>query len=161
MDKIIILIGFMGSGKSYLGKKAADFFQTEFLDLDLVIEKQQSLSISQIFEKFGEEYFRKLENEMLRKIKIGSIIATGGGIVEQKINRVFFQTQDKYVIWLNPSWETILSRIKNTERPLVSKLTENELLDLWQSRKPFYRECADCIIKNPNLKNLIKAIQSR
>lgn len=142
---MLFLIGFMGSGKTWFGKKLAAKKNLPFYDLDDEIEKKLGMNIPQIFQKYGEEYFRKIESEILLAWNHEGIIATGGGIVEKEENRIFFQQKEIKTIWLNPSWETILERIKSSGRPLVRKFSEKELFELWQKREPLYRECTDVV----------------
>ncbi len=142
---MIFLIGFMGSGKTWFGKKLAAKKNLPFFDLDNEIEKKLGMNVLQIFQKYGEEYFRKIESEILLAWNKEGIIATGGGIVEKEDNRIFLQQKEIKTIWLNPSWETILERIKSSDRPLVKKLTKTELSELWKNREPLYRECADVV----------------
>ena len=142
---MIFLIGFMGSGKTWFGKKLAATRNLPFFDLDDEIEKKFGVNITQIFQKYGEEYFRKVESEILLGWDKEGIIATGGGIVKKEENRFFLQQKEIKTIWLNPSWEIIIERIKSSNRPLVKKLSEQELFELWQKRESLYRECADVV----------------
>jgi len=135
----------MGSGKTWFGKKIAATKNLPFFDLDDEIERKLGVNITQIFQKYGEEYFRKVESEILLGWDKEGIISTGGGIVEKEENRFFLQQKEIKTIWLNPSWEIIIERIKSSNRPLVKKLSEQELFELWQKRESLYRECADVV----------------
>jgi len=79
----IYLIGFMGAGKTTVGKLLAQKLNRPFVDIDDVIEKKADLTIPIMFEKYGEDYFRKLETDTLQRIASdpGNVIATGGGII--------------------------------------------------------------------------------
>ncbi len=139
----IFLIGFMGAGKTYYGKKLSSQKKLPFYDIDDEIEKKLNLSIPKIFQKYGEAHFRKIESEILLSWNKNGIIATGGGIIEKKENRLFLQKKENKTIWLNPSWEILIKRIKSSARPLAGKLTKKELFKLYRKRELLYRECAD------------------
>jgi shikimate kinase len=156
----IFLIGFMGSGKSFLGKKLAVDLGKKFYDLDREIETKEDLSIAQIFQTGGENYFRKQENILLKKWNKPGIIATGGGIVELEENRAILQQDDCITIWLNPSWEKLINNLKNSsDRPLFKQLSEEEFYHLWQKRIPFYKESADIVVNDPDLDKLVRSIK--
>ena len=107
----IFLVGPMGSGKSSLGKKLAKSLGKKFIDSDKEIEKNERKTISEIFEKSGESYFREKEREFLINIpnSLNMVIATGGGIVIDKENRE--KLKENKVIFLNASVERQLSLI--------------------------------------------------
>ena len=125
--KNIVLVGIMGCGKTTCGKYVAQKLQNfELLDTDLEIEKQQNLKVSQIFSQFGENYFRNLEINLVKKIVNDSnkIIATGGGIVENEQNINLFLKYDT-VFYLNTPLEIVKNRIQNdTNRPLANNFKE-------------------------------------
>lgn len=141
-DKIF-LIGFMGVGKTYLGKRVADKLVLNYYDIDLEIEKRVELDVNQIFKEKGEDYFRKIENQILLQWDRSGIISTGGGIIQNSQNRKFLIDETNLVIWLNPSWKKVKSRIINSYRPLVLNRSVDELFELYESRIPYYEECAD------------------
>lgn len=88
----ILLIGFMGAGKTTIGKGLAQRLQKEYVDLDTKIEEHIQLSIAEYFHYYGEKSFRKVESDILRKLSNeDKIIATGGGIVQSAENRQFFK----------------------------------------------------------------------
>ncbi len=147
MKKKIYLVGFMGAGKTFVGKKVAYNLDLPFHDLDNEIEKFAQMSIEEIFLSKGESYFRELESKtLLNSRTISGIIACGGGIIEKKINREYLKKQT--VIWLNPSWEVIYQRIKESNRPLVKKLDYKTLKELFLKREQYYREVASFIVEN-------------
>ncbi|MBK3332199.1 shikimate kinase [Persephonella atlantica] len=138
--KNIYLVGFMGSGKSTVGKLLSEKTGMEFVDIDQLIEKQEKRKISEIFEKEGEGYFRQKEKEMLEKIsnKEGLIISTGGGLGADAENMKKMK-QSGIVIWLDASIETILKRTEgDTERPLL-KQPYQQLKKLYENRKKIYK----------------------
>src|SRR5690625_3582634 len=104
--KPIFLIGFMGSGKSTVGKAISERYHLSFVDLDEYIVKKHGMEITTIFENFGENQFRKMEHEALHEVLLKSIIATGGGIVEQKDN-ISLMKEKGVIIYLYASYDEI------------------------------------------------------
>jgi len=141
----VILIGFMGAGKTYIGNILANHFRLSFVDTDELIEKKSDLSTNEIFLHGGERYFRKLERMVITDLNKEEIVATGAGIIESEINRSWLKEPDNFVIWLNPVWDILLERIKTSDRPKVRSLNPSELHTLWVKRYPLYEECADLI----------------
>ncbi len=118
----IFLIGFMGSGKTTLGRKLAARMNYEFIDLDHKLEQQVELSIAEYFTLFGEDSFRKLESEVLRKTIYpeNAIISTGGGLPCFFDNMDWMKANGK-VVYLNLSPKTLADRLEagKEERPLL------------------------------------------
>lgn len=114
----IFLIGFMGSGKSTIGKKLAEKLDLEFIDTDHQIEQQAKKKIKAIFAEEGEGAFRNIEHQVLTGMPArGYVIATGGGIIEREENRVWLT--NKHVVFLKTNWETIKKRLANDDsRPI-------------------------------------------
>jgi len=146
--KNLILTGFMGTGKTEVGRELARLLTMKLIDIDTEIIKSAKMSINQIFEQFGEQKFRDMETEMIEKVSCEKnvIISTGGGAVLKQENMEALKKTGR-VICLMATPETILRRTSGTsERPLlqVEKPLEkvNELLNF---REPFY-EKADLII---------------
>lgn len=137
----IYLVGFMGCGKSAIGRRLSYFLKMPYYDMDHEIMRQQGMSIPEIFEKFGEAYFRKLETEFLQNFRNEAcIIATGGGVAISKENRKIMR-RTGLVFFLDATFEDIYMRVKNDKnRPIVQKSTKVELLQLYSYRKKFYRE---------------------
>lgn len=141
----VFLVGYMGSGKTSLGKKLAYNLKHEFIDLDASIEEQEGRSISQIFETDGEEYFRKIERLYLHRIlnMEGVVISTGGGTPCHFDN---MEQMNEYgtTIYINTDPKVLINRLKTAKdfRPLIAGKTEDELTDfVFQSlrdRTPFY-----------------------
>lgn len=154
----VYLIGFMASGKSYLGQLIAEKMALEFIDLDKRIEEKFQCEIREIFEKKGEKVFRDIEHHelLLTKSMDNCIISTGGGIVERIENRIFLEKER--VIFLEEHWDIILKRLSGDKtRPKNS--TPELLKKLYQSRLEYYRENAE-ILKSPiNADVLIKLIK--
>jgi shikimate kinase len=162
-SKPIILIGFMGSGKTTIGKILAKKLGRDFIDTDELIEKEAGISISEIFKNYGEGYFRTLEREIISKVleNTNSVIATGGGCVTQEKTRRLLK-ENGVVIWLNVVPETVLARTEDDiTRPLLNKDKENKIYTLLFEREPFYRETAHYEINaNESLGRVISEIES-
>ena len=151
----LILIGLMGVGKSTIGRQLAACMNMTFIDTDHVIESEQALSISGLFEQRGEVAFRRLEKEALKdlvQISTPQVIATGGGMVIQKENRVCMQKHG-LVLWLNVEPEAIYQRLRhNKSRPLLQQTDAlQKLQDLYVQREVWYRSCCDLEIKSGGL----------
>ena len=148
----IYLVGFMGAGKSTIGKILARELNRPFIDTDELIEKKSQKSIAEIFRTHGERHFRQLETEVLHEISCESqaIVALGGGAILKEENRRLIQNSgiSIYLAW---DFNVLLSRIwNNPKRPLV----ENEkgeqgiqkLKDLFAERETLYKK-SDMVIK--------------
>ncbi len=143
----------MGAGKTTIGKILSRKLNYDFVDLDLHIEKEQGISISEMFEKHGEKYFRDVETESLRKIseKSNQIISTGGGIVIKDENWDIMRNSGVSV-YLKASIETLFNRVKHkSTRPLLN--VENpfeKAKELFSSRESLY-EKSDIILDREGL----------
>ena len=158
----IILIGFMGVGKTSVGKQLARKLNFNFIDTDYEIERLTNKSIPDIFEQYGENYFRKLENSILEKfVKNEDIVmATGGGIITTKENYNILKNEEN-VIFLDGSVETIINHVQNerNQRPLL-KESENlskKIEELLSIRYEKYIEVSDILI-DINGKNIDEVI---
>lgn len=143
----IILIGFMGAGKTSIGKKLALELEVEFLDTDEMIEAQVGQKISELFAKSGEECFRAKETTLLEELVVKkpvAIISTGGGMPVRSENRELLKKLGT-VIYLKASAEDICRRLKNdTTRPLLSGANpEAKVREILSSREAFYEAAAD------------------
>ncbi|MBI5299308.1 MAG: shikimate kinase [Deltaproteobacteria bacterium] len=142
--KHLILTGFMGVGKSTVGPLVASQLKLPFVDSDQHFEKEFGLHSSSYIRRFGIRAFRKWEKQFLRKIlnKQTLVLATGGGMVLQKIN-VNRMNNEGYVVWIDVPLPLLLARIKNTDsRPLLpTPLTLKHLREIFQERKDFYKKC--------------------
>ena len=139
----IILIGFMGTGKTAVGAELASRLGRKFIDTDLLVEEKSGMKVAEIFEKFGEGEFRKRESEAalaLASYRPGEIVAaTGGGIALQKVNRDRL-AEAGIVVLLNASPRAILRRIgKGKERPLLEGPNPAERIEeLLKERETIY-----------------------
>ena len=149
----ILLTGFMGAGKTTVGKKLAKRLGYFFIDTDREIEKEQGCSITEIFKYGGEECFRDLETDILQKLqtKQNLVIATGGGMVLRNENRSLMQSLGTRV-YLKVELQELMRRLKkDKKRPLLQKSKpEEHILEMLQQRKSIYEE-AECIIDTTNL----------
>jgi shikimate kinase len=153
-DRNVVLIGFMGSGKSSVGRELARRWGFRFLDTDSIIRNQCGRSISEIFSVFGESYFREQESATLTKLLHShrSVIATGGGIVIQPGNAILLGKLGT-TVWLKADQATIFERVsRNQNRPLLQ--TENPeatIARLLAERAPLYESAADLIVDSSGL----------
>ncbi len=163
--KNLILIGFMGAGKSVVGRVLAEDLKLEFFDLDDFISETTKLSISEIFEKYGEDWFRDQEHLAIKCVTDSDtrVIATGGGIVKRPKNLEILK-EGGTIIYLKGSTEMLWNRVGNDcKRPLSKSLSE--FTRLYSERLPLYEEVADITInvdnKTPNeILNEIKSLLS-
>ncbi len=147
----IFLIGFMGSGKSYWGRKWAAEYYYDFYDLDEVIESEQQQTIANLFEQKGEDWFRKTESEALRKFaeKDNCIIACGGGTACFNANIDWMNAQGK-TVYLMADPQYIFDRVMDEQekRPLIKNLNPAELLffieQKLKERESFYKKA--CVV---------------
>ena len=153
-----VLIGYMGAGKTTVGKALSKKTGKQFLDTDSLIVKQMNLSINDIFEKYGEAYFRDLETKLLDnlcKSDIDAVISCGGGLPIKEENRPYLKRLGK-VVYLNVNESDIMKRLKgDTERPLLrgpKEEVKKRIHEMIEKRDPIYREVADVVIKTGRLK---------
>ena len=142
LNKNIVLIGMMGSGKSTIGYFLSKSIDLKFVDVDKVIEKETGLKIFDIFEKKGEVYFRNLEEKITLKLLRSKkkIISLGGGaFLNKNIRKEVFENSLSF--WLNWKNSTIVKRIlKSNKRPLAFYSSENDLKKLIVERSKIYFE---------------------
>ena len=160
VNKNIILVGLMGSGKTTIGKLISKSLERKFLDTDHAIEEKTGVDVSTIFELEGEEGFRSREHNFLRELKDSQklVIATGGGIVLSSENRDLLK-KIGCVVYLRSNIKDLVSRLKDDKtRPLIQNVNLSQKInELFHERDPLYASIADYIIetKNKNI-NIIK-----
>ncbi len=140
MEKNLVLIGMMGSGKSTIGKIVASKLKLNFVDVDKKIESLSGLKISEIFKKKGEIFFRKFEEEVSINVLKSEckIVALGGGAFLNDNIRNALRSKN-ISIWLKWNSQLLISRIINSKtRPIVNKLSEKELIKLIENRSKIY-----------------------
>lgn len=137
----IVLTGFMGTGKTSVGKRVAERLSMTFLDMDGVIEERQERKISDIFANEGEPFFRDIERALVVELAqcSGLVIATGGGVVLNKANTRDFE-ESGLVFCLNARPETILARVeKEGHRPLLEDGEKmRNIMRILESRRKIY-----------------------
>jgi len=159
----IVLIGFMGSGKTTVAKLMSSKLNLKTIEMDdLVVKKSGRRSVSEIFFQNGETRFRELEIEVAKEIrnKDEVIVSTGGGAVMNKIIIDYLKEKGK-IIFLKTSFKTIKKRLKNShDRPLFKD--RNKARELFDFRQKLYEEYADFIIKTDNktLEEVFKNIRT-
>ncbi len=145
----IILCGFMGCGKSTIGRKLAAKTEKEFVDMDRYIEAKESLTVKEIFEKYGEEKFRELEYVACRELseKSGLIIAAGGGTLTFQRNIDVLKSTGR-IVYIDVKYEILCERLKrDTRRPLLQVENRNEVIkELLEKRRPVYERAASIYI---------------
>lgn len=148
----LILVGFMGAGKSSVGRILARRLGRCFLETDDMIVAKEGTSIPEIFATKGEEYFRSLEDETLDllALKSGEVIATGGGMPCREGRPAALRALGS-VVWLAGDFAVLYERaLRSGDRPMLAGRTRAEVEALYRSREPFYRE-ADFTIDTTEL----------
>ena len=163
----IVLIGFMGCGKTTVGIRLSYAMRRAFLDTDKLIEKEQEKETSRIFAQEGEEKFRQLETEMLEKLagtEQDRIIATGGGTPVRKENRSLLKKLGQ-VVYLEAKPETVYERVKeDTKRPLLQcERPLERIRERMEVREEAYREAADMVISvdGKDFETIVKEIEEK
>lgn len=153
MDRLnsnIVLIGFMGTGKSTIAEFLKNTLNMEVVEMDQLIAQREGMSISKIFEIHGEEYFRDLETNLLIEMQSKSnvVISCGGGTPMRERNVAEMKKNGKVVL-LTAKPETILERVKdNHDRPLLeNNKNVSYIEELLEKRRPKYEAAADFVIE--------------
>ena len=163
-DKNIVLIGLMGSGKSVLGRKLSKSLKYHFYDSDQLIEDYTNLSIVDIFEKYGEKYFREIEEKIVIKLlaKRKSVISLGGGsILSSGIRKTMFE--NSISVYLKVDIDILVERLsKSYKRPLLKGVDiKNKLSELYKKRKNFYNKSNIIIKNNDNVGDVISLLKRK
>ena len=140
-----VLLGFMGSGKTTIARK----LDSDFVDMDALLEGRMGMPIARFFEEKGEAAFRQLEEEVLADLlKTDKVISTGGGIVISPRNRALLK-QNPDNIYLKADFETLYQRIsadKDNQRPLFLKNSKEDLAAIFKERQAWYKEVASRVV---------------
>lgn len=141
----IVLTGFMASGKSAISKALKDKLPNySLIDTDALIVDRMSMTINEIFDKYGEEEFRRIEYEVICEVSKlnNTIISTGGGVVLNKDN-INELRKNGVIVNLSPDFETIKERLDGARstRPLLKDSDINEIYERFISRLPLYDDC--------------------
>ena len=140
MNKNLVLIGMMGSGKSTIGKEISKKSSLKFKDIDQLIENSEKMKVRDIFDQKGEDFFRVVEEKIvLKTIKLpGQVIALGGGSFLNKKIR-FEVLKNSISFWLNWKNDVILDRISNSiKRPKIDFLNKKDIINLINLRSKMY-----------------------
>lgn len=146
----IVLVGYMGSGKTSVGKRIANEFGYKFIDTDEYIVKKENMTINEIFKTKGEEYFRNLETSVIKELietTSNSVFSTGGGMPLRRENAMLLKKLGN-VYFLRTSADNIYSRVKDSkDRPLLlCDDPKQRIIDMLEERTPKYAYAADYII---------------
>ena len=156
----IILIGMPGSGKTSIAKE----YSGKVIDTDELIEREYGC-ISEIFASYGEEYFRDIESEIIKRVcnEDGCLISTGGGSILREENVLNFKKRG-LVVYLRTPLETLLKRLeRDNSRPLLKGDARSKTIELYNKRTPIYERAADIIIDTDGLTptEILKKILSK
>jgi shikimate kinase len=139
-NKNLVFLGMMGSGKSSIGNLVSKKLDLPFIDIDSLIVENTGMSVSEIFEKKGEDYFRNLEEKITLKYlkRIKNVISLGGGgFINNKIRKEILAKH--FSFWLNWDESSLIRRIKNSKkRPLAFKSTDQEIRIIIKNRSKIY-----------------------
>ncbi|HLU22196.1 MAG TPA: shikimate kinase [Bacillaceae bacterium] len=148
----IILIGFMGAGKTTIGQLLGQITGLPVIDTDITIVEQEKRTINTIFNQHGEEYFRNVESRVLRQVvNENAVITTGGGIILRAENRQLLkETGSTFFLECEPN--VVVERLAEDDtRPLLKNKSLAEITQMYHNRLPLYKECATCTIDTSTL----------
>ena len=151
MSGNIILIGFMGSGKTSVGRSLSDVLGVKVLDTDELISEQEQMPVREIFSRKGEDYFRKAETETIRKLQNREeqfVLSVGGGLPLRAENRPLLRRIGT-VVYLKTGIQTLAGRLSGDHtRPLLDGEgpLEDRISEILRQREPLYEEAADRIV---------------
>ena len=137
----LVLLGMMGSGKSTIGLSLSKKLNTNFFDIDKIIEREENMKVNEIFEKIGEKFFISLEEKITLSVlkSKNSFISLGGGSWLNEKIRKETNINNNVSFWLNWDTSIILERIKkNNKRPLIKNLNDSEIVKLILKRSKIY-----------------------
>ncbi|WEV55103.1 chorismate mutase [Leuconostocaceae bacterium ESL0723] len=145
----LMLIGFMGAGKTTVGQEIARQHHSHFLDLDREIEKKAGMTIPEIFKKEGEGAFRDLETQVLKNAQtFNGVVATGGGVVDRPENLAVLKDSPATLIYLHGNLESTIKRmLAEGQRPLLQERSVADFFALWRERDPKYTQVADFVVE--------------
>ncbi len=148
MKTNIVLVGIMGCGKTSIGISLSYKLKMPFIDMDKEIEKTAGMKIKDIFAKYGESYFRKLETETSKRVSklSGYIISTGGGVVLHEDNMKHLK-QTGYILYIHRTPDEIIKSVKIENRPLLASGPE-KLYEIYKQRHNIYLKYADIVVNN-------------
>ncbi|SES63530.1 shikimate kinase [Anaerobranca gottschalkii] len=147
--KRLVLIGFSGSGKTTVGKLLAQTTSLPLYSIDQMVEDKAGISIPEIFERYGEEYFRQLESGIIKEVveKGEGIIDCGGGVVERESNMQLLKSFGE-IVWLKCPLETLLSRLEKNDRPLLKNKDILYIQEFFGRREVLYQRYGDITVNS-------------
>ncbi len=160
----VAIIGFMGSGKTRVGKRLAQDLDLPFVDVDRMIIKKMGMSIKEIFEKFGEPFYRAMETLIIKELAEDSetkIISLGSGLPMQEQNQKYIKKLGT-VVYLKGSLATLQKRLDGTNNPLLEGGDQGDKIKkLLKQRDPIYSKYADItvITGEQPFESLVKEIE--
>lgn len=163
---IIFLVGFMGSGKSYVGRNLAPLLGFKHIDLDKYIEDMEGMTVKEIFEHKGEPYFRDLERKFLLDLQPDHdiVVSTGGG-APCYFDNMYVMNRKGLTIYLNRSKASVIERLEKGQhkRPLLTGLNRQQLEDFYderlKARAPFY-EKAKLFVGDAGVEEIFSMIEN-
>jgi shikimate kinase len=162
--KPVALIGFMGAGKTSVGRELAGRLAFEFIDLDRLIEHKENISISEMFKTYGESYFRDKETYVLKEalMRENIVLSCGGGIILKDENKIALK-EKAIVIYLQADAGELYKRVGHTgnKRPLLDVADPlNEIKIIRDKRMPLYENVSDIIVdtKSMSIKSIVEYI---
>ena len=161
LNKTIVLVGMMGSGKTVIGRGLAKKLNAKFVDLDQEIVKAANLEITEIFTNFGEEFFREKESKILERLIFGPqiVLASGGGAFISKINQNLI-LDNTFSIWLKSDPKILWGRLKNKKnRPLLNDCGNlSDFKKIYKLREKSYSR-ADLCVSNEHVLSIDEMIE--
>lgn len=157
-----VFIGFMGAGKTTIGRQLAHIKDWPFYDMDEVIVQQAGCPVSDYFDRYGEQSFRQLEVKVLNDLlsKEGdAVISTGGGTVMMPAAQQALKDSDAEVIWLNTPFDVLCQRLEQdtVQRPLFVNSTPESFYALYEKRLPTYQNLADHVLDVEQQQDILTA----
>lgn len=159
-SKPIAIVGFMGSGKTTIGRLLARCLKLDFFDTDRAVEEHFGLTIAEIFERRGEQAFRAAERETIASHLAGPprILSLGGGAFADPQTRGLLKSKAT-TVWLDPPFALILERVSRSDkRPLARNKSPDELRRLWDERRKHYSEAQIRIISDDDSERTVRQI---
>ena len=164
----ILLLGYMGAGKTIIGRKLSEKFRFNYYDLDDVIEKEVGMSVKELFLQKGEIYFRKIEHQIFTSLISNSgdlVLSLGGGTPCYSDNHLLLNKSGVFSVYLKASIETLFNRLKDEQqqRPLIAALNELELKEFIAKnsfeRSYFYNQATHkIIVDDKNIDSIVDEI---
>lgn len=144
LDRNVVLCGFMGCGKSTVGKLLARMADVDFIDMDEYIESREKMTVSGMFELYGEDGFREREHTAVMELsrRRGIVLAAGGGTLTFRRNAAPLK-QSGDIVFLNLDFDECYRRIKLSGRPLVLNNTRERLANIYREREKLYQAASD------------------